>query len=112
MAADIILYDRNSDAMRNANRGMQMLVEGVRLLASQRDSMIRHRDGDGSQDIHYDLLATEGGFEAGDYASANAAARASFNEIDSLVGKLTTNASVADVAAAIAQAPAKHGIVV
>jgi phosphoribosylformylglycinamidine (FGAM) synthase-like amidotransferase family enzyme len=110
VAANLIKFDRTKELARMAIRGMQMIREGVRVLADARAAMIQARDGDGSQASHYDLLASEGGYQAGDYADANAAAKASFDEIDSLCAKLTTDASVSNVAAAIAQAPAKHGV--
>jgi len=110
MAAGIIKYDRNSDAMRNKVRALQMILEGFELLERQRAIDIQYRDGDGSQAAHYDLLAAAGGFQAGDYADANAAAKASFDELDSLYAKLSTNASVSSVNAAMYQAAAKHGV--
>ena len=110
MAAGIILFDRTKDAMRNKVRALQMIREGLDLLRSQRAIDLQYRDGDGSQTLHYDQLATAGGFTAGDYADANAAAKASFDEIDSLYAKLSTDAQVTAVNAAILQACAKHGV--
>ncbi len=110
MAAGIIKYDRNSDVMRNKVRALQMIREGVELLGNQRSIDIQYRDGDGSQAAHYDLLAAAGSFQAGDYADANAAAKASFDELDSLYAKLSTDGSVSFVKAAIYQACAKHGV--
>jgi phosphoribosylformylglycinamidine (FGAM) synthase-like amidotransferase family enzyme len=110
MAAGIIKFDRNSDAMRPAVRALQMIREGLDVLRAQRAIMLQFRDGDGSQAAHYDLLAAAGVFAAGDYADANAAAKASFDELDSLFAKLSTDASVSAVNAAILQACAKHGV--
>lgn len=110
MAAGIIKYDRNTDAMRQKVRALQMIREGLELLGNQRAIDIQYRDGDGTNAAHYDLLAVAGDFEAGDYADANAAAKASFDELDSLYAKLSTDASVSNVRAAIYQACAKHGV--
>lgn len=111
MAASIILYDRNTEAMRPVARYLQMLKEARDGLVAQRAVMLGYRDNDGSSAADYDLLAVAGDFRIGDYASANAAAKASFEEIDSLTYKLTTNASVTDVLAALDQCCAKHGVV-
>lgn len=110
MAAGHIIFDKQHEVMRKAVRGMQLIREGRDTLEEARDAMIQMRDGNGSLAAHYDLLATEAAFEAGDYADANAAAKASFDEIDSLCGKITTNASITDMTAAISQCPAKHGV--
>lgn len=55
-------------------------------------------DGDGSQDAHYAEIKTQFGF------ATDAAARAAFNELLSVQGKLNTDASVSSVHAAITQA--------
>ncbi len=110
MAANYIEFNHLVDPGRSIARGLQMIREGIRTLTDARAIILQMRDGDGSDAAHYDLVASELGVQAGDYASANAAAQALFNEIDSLWFKLTTNSSVSDVAAAIAQAPAKLGI--
>lgn len=110
MAAAFIPHDRNTDLMRPVVRALQLIREGVETLTHARAVILQTRDGDGTQAAHYDLTATLGGFTAGDYADGPAAAKASFDELDSIHFKLTTNASVSDVAAAIAQACAKHGV--
>lgn len=110
MAANFIDYDKATDVGRMITRGLQMVREGRQVLLDARAIMIQMRDGDGSQAAHYDLLRTEAGYAAGDYSTADAAAKASFDEIDSLLGKIATDAEVSFVSAAIAQACAKHGI--
>ncbi len=87
-----------------------MLREARQILIDARSVMLQFRDGDGSQAAHYDQLAAAGDFTAGDYADANAAAKASFDEVDSLHAKITTDASVSSVMTAISQACAKHGV--
>ncbi len=110
MAAGIIQFDRNADVMRPVVRFLQMVREAREGLKNALAVMTQHRDGDGSQAVHYDLLALAGDFSAGDYATADAAAKASYDELASLNAKLTTNASVSDVLAAVDQACAKHGV--
>lgn len=110
MAATIILYDRESNVMRPVVRFLQQLREARDGLTTQLAVLTQYRDGDGSSATHYDLLAVSGEFVAGDYADANAAAKASYDELSSLVGKLTTNSNITDVLAALNQACAKHGV--
>jgi phosphoribosylformylglycinamidine (FGAM) synthase-like amidotransferase family enzyme len=106
MAANHIKVDwANKAVSRQTVRAMQLLREGVELLEHQRATMIQMRDGDGSSAAHYDILATEGGYSAGDYADANTAAKASFDELDSLYATLNSGA-----VAAINQACAKHAV--
>lgn len=97
--------------MRQAVSAVHKIVEGFLELQAQRAVMIQYRDGDGSQASHYDLLAADGGFTAGDYADANAAAKAAFDELDSFYSKLSGDGSVSNVNAAMFQAKAKLGIV-
>lgn len=110
MAANHIELDKSTDVGRQLTRGFQMVREAKETLVHVRDVMIQMRDGDGSQASHYDVLAAEAGYVANDYADANAAAKASFDELDSLLSKINSDASVSNVLAAINQACAKHGI--
>ena len=110
MAAGIIQFDRNTEPMRQIVRAVQLIREGVKLLQEQRAVLIQFCDGATNVAANWDLLAAAGSFAIGDYASANAAAMAAFSEIDSLHSKLTTDAQVASVNAAILQAPAKLGV--
>lgn len=110
MAAGIILFDRTSDSMRDGVRAVQMIREGLDTLRNQRAKMIQYCDGATGTAANWDRLATAGSFQAGDYADANAAAMASFTELDSLYSKLSGDGSVTLVFAAILQAPAKLGV--
>lgn len=110
MAANYIKGDPTKEVFRNIVRGGQMLREAVNLLAQQRAVILQMRDGDGSSAAHYDVFATAGGFSASDYADANAAAKASFDELDALLAKVNTDGNVAFVRAAIDQFCAKHGV--
>ncbi len=110
MAAGIIKFDRNTEPMRTLFTALQNIRKGVEDLGHVRAIMIQSCDGSTDTAANFDLLAAAGVFVAGDYADANAAALASFAEIDSLYFKLTTNSSISDMAAALAQACAKHGV--
>lgn len=68
------------------------------------------KDTAGSTAAHFAAYQVESGIAAGGYADANAAAKASFDELASLAGKLTTDAEVVEVKSAIGQACAKHGV--
>jgi hypothetical protein len=110
MAANHIIFNKQHDVMRQAVRGMQLLREGRDVLSEARAALIQMRDGDGAQAAHYNLLAAQAGFQAGDYADASAAAKASFDEIDSVWAKVATDGATSSVSAAISQAAAKHGV--
>jgi hypothetical protein len=78
-----------------------MAEESDDLFTDVRDMMIQMRDGDGSQDAHYDNIATRFGFET------SAKARAAFEELDSAYSKTSGNDSVSNVRAARDQFYAK-----
>lgn len=110
MAATIVRYDKTAEPMRTLTAALQMIREGRELLTRARAIMLQYRDGSGASAADYDQLASAAVFVAGDYADANTAAKASFDEIDSLYLKLTTDGSVTGVMTAITQACAKHGV--
>lgn len=110
MAATHIKVDATKEISRNGVRAVQMIREGCNLLAQWQSAVIQMRDGDGSSAAHYDLFATLGGIEAGDYADANTAAKSWFDEMDSLNAKVNGNGSTDNVNAAILQANAKLGV--
>ena len=110
MAAQIIQYDPTKQPVADAVAAMRQIRDARERLKRARDVMIRFRDGDGSVASHYDLLATACAYVAGDYADANTSAKASFDEIDSCISKLTTDGSITDMLAAVDQCCAKHGV--
>lgn len=110
MAANHIKFDQTTEIGRKVARGLQLLREGRQVLTEVREALIQTRDGDGSDAAHYDLTASLVGYQAGDYASANAAAKASFDELDSLHAKVTATATGDVTGAALTQACAKHGL--
>jgi phosphoribosylformylglycinamidine (FGAM) synthase-like amidotransferase family enzyme len=111
MAANHIQFDRNKDIMRSVVRGAQLLVEGRETLNRALAAIVQMVDNGGATAADFDQFATLGGFTAGDYADANAAAQASYNELASLDAKLNTDASVTNMQSALDQFAAKHGIV-
>lgn len=111
MAAAAIFFDPSKPIPIQIRRALTMMLEGRQVLINARAAMLQMRDGDGSLASHYDLLAAQGGYQAGDYADANAAAKASFDELDSLHAKVNSDASVSAVMTALNQAAAKHGVV-
>jgi len=110
MAANLIKCDKTKELVRMAVRAGQLLREGMQVVEQARAAYLQSRDGDGSQASHYDMTAAEGGYQAGDYADANAAAKASFDELDSLFSKVATDNATSNVRTAILQYCAKHGV--
>lgn len=111
MAANHIKFNDQSNLGRNLKRGLDMLLESKELLTNTLAAMVQMIDNGGAATDDFDLMATEGGYSAGDYATANAAAQASYNELASVLAKLNTDGSVSNVDAAIKQICAKHGVV-
>ncbi len=111
MANAVYQFDRQTDAMRTKIRAYGLLQEAIQLLTRERLIEIQRRgDTDGSSDTHYAALAVAGVFAAGGFATANQAARKSFEAMDNLLAKLTVNTSVVDVANTISDVTAQHGI--
>ena len=108
MAANYIELDRNTEVGHKLSRYGPMLREAVDGLAQIRDALIQMRDGDGTNAADYDVVVSEGGYVANDYVDANTAAKASFDELDSLLSKVNTDNAVSNVRAAIDQFCAKH----
>jgi hypothetical protein len=112
MAAEIIQFDPTKQPIAEVVAALKQIREGRERLRRARDVMIRFRDGADNSGDHsnYDMLAAACSYAAGDYGTANTAARASFMEIDSCISKLTTDGSVSAVLTAVDQACAKHGV--
>lgn len=110
MAANFIKFNQQSDLGRRLVRGLQLIREGREVLRQWRAAMIQGCDGATNVAANFDMMATEVGYSAGDYADANAATMASFAEIDSLYAKLTATSTGDVTGAAIDQACAKHGV--
>lgn len=111
MPANLIKFDKEKDLMRPMVRGLQQIRQGLEELRHWSAAMVQSADNnDTSNAANFTLAVSEGGYQQAGYASANAAAKASYDEVSSLLGKLDTDASVNTVRTAIFQACAKHGI--
>lgn len=111
MAYDSLICDRDSETMRATLQALDG-VRRSRDILGQRIAGLTHLiNGDGSQDVHYAPIASAGGFQTGGYATTNAAARAHWDELNSLYSKLSKPSGQGDeTGAAIDQACAKHGV--
>jgi hypothetical protein len=112
VAANIIQFDRTKLPIAEAVAALTVIRDGRERLKRARDAMTQFRDGaDNPADpANYALLTTTDVFAAGGYATANHAARAAYMEIDSVLAKLLTDASVVNVLTAVDQACAKLGV--
>ena len=89
MPANYIECDHVFAAIRKGDAGIIKAREAREDLRIAKQAMLALIDGDGSQDSHFALLATEGSYAANGYATANAAARKHFEEISSLYDKIS-----------------------
>lgn len=120
MAAEIELFNQSKAPMAEAIAAMKQIRDGRNRLEQIRNAMMRYRNGadNGGADVtaggndpsNYSLLASSSDFQAGGFATAAAAARASFLEIDALVFKLTTDSTIDTMKTALDQCCAKHGV--
>lgn len=105
MAVTNIPFDRSNQfgqeikALLNAYRKVN--ADGPLIL----QAMSHMIDGDGSDAAHFTEMVTLGIYET------TAHAKASYDELASVNGKLTTDGSVTSVDAALKQVCAKHGII-
>lgn len=113
MAVNHIHFDRRTQYGVLLRQMLDANERGDILLASIRDMLVQMRDGDGSQDAHYENIVKR--FQLLDYAPIQGApsaeqlqaARAMFEEIDSAYSKTSGNGSVSNVRAARDQMYAK-----
>lgn len=105
MAATNIPFDRSHQfgqeikALLNAYRKVNQ--DGPNIL----QAMSHMVDGDGSDPSHFTEMVTLG------ISENTSDAKASYDELASVNGKLTTDGSVTSVDAALKQVCAKHGII-
>lgn len=110
MPAAHIIFDHSKQLPREAMQALRDLRSARDRLRNARNALVQSIDGAVNVAANFDLLASQGGFQAGDYADANTAAMNFFAEVDSLFGKVCTDAATSEVNAAIDQAPAKLGV--
>lgn len=101
MAVSHIAFNAGTSHGALLRRSLNSLESGLDDLTDTLAVMARMIDGDGSDAAHFTYMQDKYGF------ASNEAAKSAFEELNSLAFKLTTNAQVSDVAAAIAQALAK-----
>lgn len=100
-----VIADSTKPVVRDLHRYLRLMQEGADGLTRVLSTMTQLSDGTRTDAGDFDLLATQGGYSAGDYATANAAAKASFDELNSVVGIYNTATK-----AALDQAVAIHGL--
>lgn len=110
MAADIITGDPVAQPLAEIISAARALRDARDRLSHARSVLIRYRSGDGSSASHYALLQVKCSIAAGGYADANTATKALFDELDSCISKLTSDASTSAVLAAVDQLCAKLGV--
>ena len=110
MAAALIKADKTKEPLQAAIQAAKSIRDGMLRLEQARAAYIQGVDGSTAVASNFDLLALECGYAAGDYADANAATKASFDELDSLYSKICTDNNVSGVRSAILQYCAKHNV--
>lgn len=111
MAANFILFNENSEPMSRVVAGLQKLRDGRELLRQALAVEVQMVDGSTGTAANFDVFTLAGGFASGDYATADHAAKASFDEVNSLYAKLTQPGGQGDATgAALDQCCAKHGV--
>lgn len=95
MAANFIEANKQHDVIRQAIRGAQLLREAESSLAAALAGMAALKDGDGSQASHFALLTAECEVQQNGYASANAAAKALYDETNSVAGNAAAGIAAA-----------------
>lgn len=101
MAATNIYFNDQTQYGRLLRRGLQQLEEGKDNLNDVIASMPHMIDGDGSDAAQFTEVTSRYGF------ASNAAAKAAWDELNSLMFKLNTDSSVDSINAAMNQAFAK-----
>ena len=101
MADNHYLFNRELAAGWRLGRAMEDLENAVNRLLAEKATMVAMIDGDGSNVTHFNAHVTAYGF------SDTTNAKAAYEELASMIGKLDTDASVSSVKAAIAQALAR-----
>src|SRR5262245_4927688 len=101
MAANRIFLNTGLDLTKRYQNAMaqavgarrQLFFAACQELIAFRDTLVQARDGDGSQDSHFAEIQELMGVRDQDGVASNAKAHTLFNEIDSVVGHLTSGTS-------------------
>lgn len=89
MAATHLIYDSTFTPFRQAAAAVIKADEARAELIRATEAMLKLADGTASTAADFDLLASQGSVSAGDYATANDAAKAFYDEVAALKGKMT-----------------------
>lgn len=98
MAVNHISFNDQTQHGRVLRRGLQQLEEAIENLNDVLATTATMIDGDGSQAAHFAYATAKFGFDN------DAATKAAWDELNSLMFKLNTNDSVSSVNAALLQA--------
>jgi len=101
MADNHFVFNRGLPAGFRLGRGHEALESAMALLVNERDTMTQMLDGDGTLAAHFNAHVTAYGFQT------TADAKAAYDELGAVLGKLTTDGSVTVVNTAIKQFLAK-----
>lgn len=106
MAETHIAIDPNKDLARDIRRGLELILEGRRVLNDALAVFATMKDGDGSQASHFTYATSKLGTDS------DAKTKAAWDELNSVAFKLNTvsgDPAVEAVGTAIDQANAKLG---
>lgn len=98
MAVQHIQFNDQLPHGRMLRRALDQLEEAIAKLEDLISTVTLMIDGDGSQASHFTYVTSKFGF------ADNATAKAAWDELNSLMFKLTTNSSITDMYAALNQA--------
>lgn len=101
MAVGHISYNTGTQHGAMLRNGLTLLEDGLDRLNDLKATMQLMIDGDGSDALHFAYMQEKFGF------ADNASAKAAWDELNSLLAKLNTDAQVSSVNAALLQAFAK-----
>lgn len=88
MAAQYIPTNPSLPNAARLHQALRALREGATILSQEVSAMVAMRDGDNSDAAHYPLVVTAYGVGAGQYASANAAAKKLDDEAEAVKGNV------------------------
>lgn len=103
MTVSHIAFDQNTEYGTQLRVALNSLEKGKKDLNDLLSVMATMLDGDGSSPSHFDYFVPRFGF------LTNVGAQAAYNELQALMFKLSTDASVDHVDAAMTQAFSKFG---
>ncbi len=97
-----IYFSAQTEYGKNLRSALTSVEDGTARLVQVRDTMTFMIDGDGSSSTQFTEVVARFGFSVtgGDAAANAVAAKAAWDEMNSYIGKITTDASVSSVDAA------------